>query len=35
MAGILDPGMFGEHGSGGLFGSLFAPIANNQNAIRG
>jgi hypothetical protein len=35
MAGILDPGMFGEHGSGGLFGSLFAPIANNQNAILG
>ncbi len=34
MAGILDPGMLGEQG-GGLFGSLFAPIANNQNAIVG
>ena len=41
MAGILDPGMFGDpriksgEGGGGLFGSLFAPIANNQNAILG
>jgi hypothetical protein len=34
MAGILDPGMLGEQG-GGLFGNLFAPIANNQNAILG